>query len=590
MDVRGAPEFQIAAAAKLRVPLYVQTTFTLLYTVAYTFLKLFVTSLNWLPIVISSFFLLGQASLIACVRVPRRHSFARLQVLNTVVMCVFTIGAALVNPGSQEQIKASGYWVDALGLAPVCSCKPEGWCGDKASLFTTIVTANVMVFNNVFIFRLRYGIISSALNVSLYFAILRWLGWWDRNDVLLVAMMCTMSFAIKQIIEMHEHKLFCELHKQRQQTVQEKVLRCAAEFEREQLKGGNIHLELHTSENDECNTQSAVSAPAVVQQPGQIASVNQLVCSGSSCLPCAAEVWKEGHSVPTPVQEVAPDDRVLCLDEWTGSIIYLPITEVHITDAHQTSWVMVTLEDGSMQQMTSDHPVCPHAHGQPCPWSRACDLKPAYHTIPVLKLMHVPVKAIKHLEVDTTSTQAGMNSKKVSLSVNDNRRYTVLACCGPEQEGQCCMAVGAVAPLGAKEVFSHNTFLHVVTEDFGVLRRCMSEPALHTTNMPPSNTGTNNVSSSGGATSTTESSGDTASILIWDQDVCKASFVAALRSKNLPSAGSDLHESGNCRPCLFHTRQNKQWASCWKGRLCSHCHVTAGHMRRLPRNLRSRYE
>jgi len=254
--------------------------------------------MNWVPMVNTSFFLLGQASLIACVRVPHRHSFARMQVLNIVVMCLFTIGAALNNPGSQTQIKALSYWIDALGPAPMCFYEPKSLCGGKASLFTTVVTANVVVFNNVFIFRLRYSIVSSAFSLSLYFAILKWLGWWDVDDVFLVAMMCALSFAIKRIIEMQEHKLFCELQRQKQQTVQEKVLRCAAEFEREQLKDGNIDLELHKSENEECNTQSAVSAPAVVQQPGQIASVNQLVCSGSSCLPGAARFGKKGIQYP----------------------------------------------------------------------------------------------------------------------------------------------------------------------------------------------------------------------------------------------------------------------------------------------------
>jgi len=247
MDARGAAEFNIAATAKLRVPLYGQITVTLVYMLCYTSAKLFFTSMNWVPMVNTSLFLLGQGTLIACVRVPHRHSFVQAQVLNIVVMCLFTIGAALNNPGSQTQIKALGYWIDALGPAPMCFYEPKTFFCGKASLFTTVVTANVVVFNNVFIFRLRYSIVSSAFSLSLYFAILKWLGWWDVDDVFLVAMMCALSFAIKRIIEMQEHILFCELQRQKQQTVQEKVLRCAAEFEREQLKGGNIDLELHKS-------------------------------------------------------------------------------------------------------------------------------------------------------------------------------------------------------------------------------------------------------------------------------------------------------------------------------------------------------
>jgi len=41
MDARGAAEFNIAAAAKLRVPLYGQITLTLVYMLCYTSAKLF---------------------------------------------------------------------------------------------------------------------------------------------------------------------------------------------------------------------------------------------------------------------------------------------------------------------------------------------------------------------------------------------------------------------------------------------------------------------------------------------------------------------------------------------------------------------
>jgi len=362
---------------------------------------------------------------------------------------------------------------------------------------------------------------------------------------------------------------------QRHRTLQEKLLLCAQEFGQERIFDGNHHIELESLENGECNAKSVVSAPAAVQQPAQIFPVDQPVCSGTSCLPTVAEVWKEGHSVPTSVQAVFAGDRVLCLDEWTRSVCYVPVTRVHITDAQQTSWVMVTLEDGSMQQMTSDHPVHPYAHGQPCLCSRACDLTPGYHMLPVLKLMHVPVKAVEPFEVDTAGAHMDMDPRKASLSVIDNRRYTVLACCGAEQGSQSCMAVGAVEPPGKKHVICHNTFLHVVTEEHGLLRRCSSEPALYPSRMPPKTSGMQCDS----AASSALSSGS-ASIVMWDQDVCKASFVVSLKSKNQPSVGSNLHESTHCRPCMFQARHKKQWTPCWKGALCEYCHVDAVHPKR----------
>jgi len=256
---------------------------------------------------------------------------------------------------------------------------------------------------------------------------------------------------------------------------------------------------------------------------------------------------------------------------------------------------MVTLEDGSVQQMTSDHPVYPYAHGQPCLCVTACGLKPGYHMLPVLKLVHVPVKAVEHVEPDTASILVDMNPKKASLSVTDNRRYTVLTRCGSERGSQSYMAVGAVEPPGGKDVIYRNTFLDVVTEGPGVLRRCSSEPALHHTatknatqngaqNTTQNATQSSSIVSSSMVSSSIVSSAcssGSASIVMWDQDVCKVSFVAALNAKHLPSAGSHLHEATKCSPCLFQARQSKQqWAPCWKGALCDHCHINAVHPKR----------
>jgi len=45
--------------------------------------------------------------------------------------------------------------------------------------------------------------------------------------------------------------------------------------------------------------------------------------------------------------------------------------------------------------------------------------------LPVLKLMRGTVKAVEHIETETTSTQVDMNFKKAPLSVTDNQIYTV---------------------------------------------------------------------------------------------------------------------------------------------------------------------
>jgi len=577
------PEFLIAAACKIRVPLYVQIISVVIYILCYLSSKLLYVSLNWLPVVNASFFILGLVGLLSCVRVPRPNSFARVQVLNTLLLSLIAISCALSNPGSQAALHSAGYWIDELGVAARCRYKDDAsfWCNDKDTLFSIIIFANIVVYNNVFIFSLRFSILSSFLNSLIYFSILRWMGWFDAFDIVLFVFMCVLSVAVKQILEMQEQKLYSELQRQRQETVQEKVLRCAAEFEREQLLDGTSHIEPEKSEDEECKTTSAESAPAVIQRPTEAGSVTPHLCSGNTCLPGVAEVWKEGHAVPTCVQEMAPGDRVLCLDEWTRSVGYVAVAEVHITDADQTSWMTVTLEDGSMQQMSSDHPVYPHAHGQPCQCSRASDLKPGYHTLPVFRLMHVLVKTVEPLKSDTTSIQVDVHPKKASLSLTDNQRYTVLACCGTEQGGQTCMAVGAVAPQGGRKVICQNSFINVVNEEPSVLRRCSSEPALHlhASSMAQTNAAML-IDNSIACNSSTVSSGESANILMWGPDICKASFVANLNAKHVPSAGSYFHESGNCRPCLFQTRLNKQWAPCWKSTLCDHCHSNGPHMRR----------
>jgi len=478
-------------------------------------------------------------------------------------------------------------------------------------LITTTVTSNAAFAQNMDLFIVHQDSMNSSQDPALQARYLVGIrsasqGWSGTRD----------HFHIDEPVGWHPSAPNNENETQTQQTVQEKVLLCAAEFKQEQIIDGDRHIELEKAEHGECTGKSAASAPAVVHQPANSCSVDQLVCSGNSCLPGVAEVWKEGLALPTSVQEVAPGDRVLCLDEWTGSIGYIPITNVHITDANQASWVMVTLEDGSVQQMTSDHPVYPYAHGQPCLCVTACGLKPGYHMLPVLKLVHVPVKAVDHVEPDTASILVDMNPKKASLSVTDNRRYTVLTRCGSERGSQSYMAVGAVEPPGGKDVIYRNTFLDVVTEGPGVLRRCSSEPALHHTAMQnaiqngtqkamqiatqnATKNATRNVTQnatqsesivssshissshiSSSHMSSACSSGD-ASIVMWDQDVCKVSFVTALNAKHLPSAGSHLHEATKCSPCLFQARQSKQqWDPCWKGALCDHCHINAVHPKR----------
>jgi len=97
------PEFMTQAASKIQLPSYVQTVLVLLYVFGHMVWKLLDTSLNRVPMVASFLYLLEQAGLIACVRVPCPRSLARAQVFNTLLMCLLAIVIAFSNQDHKKR-------------------------------------------------------------------------------------------------------------------------------------------------------------------------------------------------------------------------------------------------------------------------------------------------------------------------------------------------------------------------------------------------------------------------------------------------------------------------------------------------------
>merc|ERR1711907_669137 len=82
-------------------------------------------------------------------------------------------------------------------------------------------------------------------------------------------------------------------------------------------------------------------------------------CNSGDCLPPHALVWAEGKSFPTKVCDVVAGERVLCHDELSGGIKYAEVVSASTAEAVASDWVVVTLEDGTALEMTTEHPVFP---------------------------------------------------------------------------------------------------------------------------------------------------------------------------------------------------------------------------------------
>lgn len=427
------------------------------------------------------------------------------------------------------------------------------------------------------------------------------------------------ALCVKVHVELLQRALHKTLEEKTQEALKEKVLRFQAEYAREQ-----IQTQLHGSEGEagsEClnfreapqpqaessrrkaapQTPSLHSAPPVLLPLLADASVFLQDHREEDCLPPDAHVWVEGSVLPCKVQEVKPEQSVLCYDNLSRCMKYSQVSAVK-TIAGEADWVNVKLADGTSLTMTANHPVQREELGdqnrrRSQALVKAGDLHPGEDAVTILRMVPVPV-------VQVTPCTAMARETRVALSVRQPARHSVfVASKGDTMAGT--MAVGSANCNYTKRPHDEGTlpmkwtFLHIEDAD--------GKPRRRTHSAPPSLSARSGHSDLEEGTRTSPkprrlprplSCSDLSSerssddphelpLVLWTREDFTSSASASttlsncvamsdlmsVRSKGILSVGSDLHASKDCRPCVF---QNKflhyGMQPCFRGELCERCH------------------
>lgn len=354
--------------------------------------------------------------------------------------------------------------------------------------------------------------------------------------------------------------------------------------------------------------KSVCSAPPLLQfnsvareQP------DESVCTKGDCLPASTLVRVEGKAAAMRVDAINLGQRVLCMDHITGALKYAEVVEVDVSEQAGPDIVEVELEDGTKLQMTADHPVFADSTKH----MSAKDLQPGVNNLDVLKVVSLPVKAVREVPKEASSTRL------VNLSVHQPQRHSLFVAASADE------AVGSVAVASASltspeervplELRLKNTFIHIEEEAMPsrTRRRSSSLPGRYVTSgKPPAALEANEPihklsakrpcvmtsrASSGSCRSSSvgsmpisslisePSKDDEMSIVLskgvedrrirgWTaMDHARLSDVFKVRRAGLKSMGSIGHEDGWCYPCLMNNWNNRD-RPCIFGVGCSRCH------------------
>jgi hypothetical protein len=202
------------------------------------------------------------------------------------------------------------------------------------------------------------------------------------------------------------------------EVVQQKVLRCQAEFERERILGqvrSSLKQEELTSsyfavEDSGAFSADTLSHPCLIAKKPPVSAPPVLYyergegddspdkdeCGegcDQDCLPADAVTWVLNQSLPRPLSSLVPGQQVLCYDQAGGGMRYVEVTSVKQQDS-VTEWVELRLEDGTELDMTADHPVHQLDRGPTVePYAvRAAELQAGVDTVMVLKMVPIRVE------------------------------------------------------------------------------------------------------------------------------------------------------------------------------------------------------
>jgi len=342
----------------------------------------------------------------------------------------------------------------------------------------------------------------------------------DQTDVatevlLLVLSVCFVAFA-KRMLEQSQRPLFFALEHRQKELIQEKIKRCHVEFEIaglqdilkiEQRKGErrgsstdtisgipvaeskSWHRAAHHCAGPQVppSLRSITSAPAAYSEPLALqpdfdidVQCNQTCDGPGDCLPSDAYVWIEQHAAPQRLDTVQSGQRVLCYDNLLRGFKYSDVLNASMSEAVDAAqdWVTVGLSDGTVLDMTMDHPVkCypiePHsAKSSRCPLPcdegvrmKAGDIQAGEYCIMVLKTTPVSVTSVKR------GSASAIPKTWVNLRVQHPDRHTIFVAQNGSQSPHQSMAVGsadyALARKGvdSSSVFVRRTFVNIAADD-----------------------------------------------------------------------------------------------------------------------------
>jgi len=362
--------------------------------------------------------------------------------------------------------------------------------------------------------------------------------------------------------------------------------------------------------------RQSTSAPAVLAQSFM---KQRAVCEASSgdCLPADAVVWVEEKTMPMPLLEVQPGDKVMCYDRLSMCMKYAEVTSKKVQDS-QVKWVTVALGDGSSMLMTADHPV----HRESEKESRkthaikAAMLRPGKDSVMVLKMVPVLVEKV----IPMVSKESPTPLARVALSVQHEGRHSIFVG-APGQNP--CIAVGSAGvdawSYRSSELDSFcekmpvkNTFIHAhapLAEEIPTFRRSNSAPSLQTGKTDDDrgfvlgvvpgapfqpvqvhlasrqligDQGTPDYSSS------LSMSGDIIMPAI-DGQPCGVTNILQVRKEGLASTGSAMHWQGECRACVFHAKGQHKPRNCTMGPLCDFRHEDHEYKKKTWKRLWARH-
>eukprot|EP00448_Togula_jolla_P016803 CAMPEP_0170576414 /NCGR_PEP_ID=MMETSP0224-20130122/4378_1 /TAXON_ID=285029 /ORGANISM="Togula jolla, Strain CCCM 725" /LENGTH=576 /DNA_ID=CAMNT_0010899251 /DNA_START=351 /DNA_END=2081 /DNA_ORIENTATION=- len=364
----------------------------------------------------------------------------------------------------------------------------------------TIIFQASLSFRVLFILGYRQSVVMSGICVIAYGSLV--VGF-DRHhgmllpELVLLCLGASMNVAAKRILALSQKALFQErmqkLEREKdleEQVLQEKLLRCEAEFKIDSFES-MTHLSCEDDESDTTSScvhrlggvlrtwrsgHSVRSAPPEPLSPllrsggddsGAQGDDDECTCRQGDCLAADAVVWIEGQSVPQALGTVTVGQKILCLDNLTGQMKHVPVISSSVSESDAAEWITVSLQDGTVLEMTGNHPVEPYMNGRRLGAVWARNLKTESHSLMVLKMETVPVCTVQEGMVARYSQEGRQQQQlsKAAVTVHQPERHMIFV--ARRDHTTQIMAVGSASlkpaeALNGDGLVVRNTFYDII--------------------------------------------------------------------------------------------------------------------------------